>query len=364
MAKLQVVVIGCGVVGAAIAYELSHRPDLQITVLEQATPAQGATGAALGIAMGVISHKVKGRNWRLREASLRRYGTLLPELAAATGEPVPHNAQGILSLCFDEAELPRWQSLQALRQRQGWRLEIWSPAQVSAACSHLAVEGVAAGIYSPQDLQIAPTALTQALVAAAQQRGVRLHCGGAVTGVETAGDRAIAVHTEAAAYPADWVVVTAGLGSAGLAQQLGHPLPLVPVLGQGLRVQLPAPLGNPDFQPVINGGDIHLVPLGDRVYGVAATVEFPPGDTAVPVPQAEALAAVWEGAIAYCPALATATILATWHGLRPRPQGQAAPIIQPLEHLPNVILATGHYRNGVFLAPATAAAVNQLLQRS
>jgi glycine oxidase len=96
----HLVIVGCGVVGAAIAYELSRTTPHTITVLEQHTPAQGATGAALGIAMGVISHKVKGRNWRLREASLRRYATLLPELAEL-GQPVPHNSQGILSLCFD-----------------------------------------------------------------------------------------------------------------------------------------------------------------------------------------------------------------------------------------------------------------------
>ena len=73
---MQVVIIGCGVVGAAIAYELSQNSQYSITVLEKNVPAHGATGAALGIAMGVISHKVKGRNWRLREASLKRYASL------------------------------------------------------------------------------------------------------------------------------------------------------------------------------------------------------------------------------------------------------------------------------------------------
>ncbi|NER84599.1 MAG: FAD-binding oxidoreductase, partial [Leptolyngbya sp. SIO1D8] len=95
----QVVLVGCGVVGAAIAYELSQQPDLNITVLDRQLPAQGATGAALGILMGIISQKVKGRNWRLREASIRRYQTLLPELETVTGQPLPYNRHGILSLC-------------------------------------------------------------------------------------------------------------------------------------------------------------------------------------------------------------------------------------------------------------------------
>jgi glycine oxidase len=127
-----------------------------------------------------------------------------------------------------------------------------------------------------------------------------------------------------------------------------------------MRVRLSAPLGDRQFQPVINGEDVHLVPLGQGEYGVAATVEFPP-DSNLPTqdvqPDPEALDRIWQRAIAYCPGLAAAEVLETWYGRRPRPQGQAAPVIQPLAGYGNVMLATGHYRNGVFLAPATAAIV-------
>ena len=62
-------------------------------------------------------------------------------------------------------------------------------------------------------------------------------------------------------------------------------------------------------------------------------------------------------AIAFCPALADAIVLGTWWGLRPRPEGQSAPIIGKLQGFDNVLLATGHYRNGVLLAPATAVEI-------
>ncbi|MEL7313542.1 MAG: FAD-dependent oxidoreductase [Cyanobacteria bacterium J06559_3] len=368
----EVVLVGCGVVGATIAYELSQQADRKITVLDQQPPAQGATGAALGILMGIISHKVKGRNWRLREASIRRYQTLLPELEAAVGYPIPHNAHGILNLCFDEAALPRWESLQTIRQRQGWPLEIWSPQQVFDACSYLDSEKIVAGIYSPQDLQVAPKVLTHALVEAAQQRGVTFHFDARVTqfhchpkpisGEPSSEKQITAVQTDRAQYPADWLIMTAGLGSALLTRELEQSLLLTPVLGQGIRVRLPQELGATDFRPIINGDDVHLVPLGDLQYAVAATVEFPASETAEPLPQAAALETVWQSAIAYCPALAPAEILETWHGLRPRPQGQAAPVIKRLEDYRNVILATGHYRNGVLLAPATAQVVKRLME--
>ena len=75
----------------------------------------------------------------------------------------------------------------------------------------------------------------------------------------------------------------------------------------------------------------------------------------------EKLEVVMKQAIAFCPALAEATIIKTWSGLRPRPEGRPAPIIGHLQGFSNVLLATGHYRNGVLLAPATAQAIRQII---
>jgi glycine/D-amino acid oxidase-like deaminating enzyme len=106
----HVAVIGCGIIGAAIAYELSRVSGLKITVLDRQPPAQGSTGAALGVLMGVISHKVKGRAWQLRQTSMQRYETLIPELVSLTGHQIPFNRSGILMLCFAEEDLASWNS--------------------------------------------------------------------------------------------------------------------------------------------------------------------------------------------------------------------------------------------------------------
>lgn len=108
----RVAVIGSGVVGATVAYELSRQPQFEVHIVDAAHPAQGSTQAALGVLMGIISHKVKGRNWRLRRDSIERYRTLIPELEEQLGRPILHNRQGIVSLCFDPEQLPRWRSLQ------------------------------------------------------------------------------------------------------------------------------------------------------------------------------------------------------------------------------------------------------------
>lgn len=362
----HVAVIGCGVVGAAIAYELSLVPGLQVTVLERETPAAGATSAALGILVGAVSQKVKGRNWKLRQASLERYETLIPELEALTERAIPFNRQGILMLCFQAEDVPRWQSLAAIRRSQGYELEIWDAERVKSTCPHLNVEKVAAAIYSPRDRQIDPTVLTRALVDAATRNGVTFQFGVSVDGVESTAPDASSVRachqllTSSGTLQVDWLVVAAGLGSLGLTSALSQPVDIRPVLGQGLQLRLPHSIGNPDFQPVITGDDVHVAPVGGGDYWIGATVEFP-ADGGELIADAALLEAVLQQAIAFCPPLAGATVIKTWSGLRPRPEGRPAPVIGYLPGFRNVLLAAGHYRNGVLLAPATALEIRSAI---
>jgi glycine/D-amino acid oxidase-like deaminating enzyme len=360
----HVVVVGCGVVGAAIAYELSQIPDLSITVLDRQPPAQAATGAALGVLMGAISQKVKGKAWRMRQSSIQRYETLIPELEAIAQQPIPYNRQGILMLCFDVEALPRWQQLAETRQTQGWQLEIWNREELRR-CPQINSEKVLAAIYSPQDRQVDPTALTLALVKAAQTKGATFHFDAQVLELKSTADELQTcqqIQTTAGNFSADWVVISAGLGSTLLTQAGIQPVDIRPVLGQALQLQLENPLGNRHFQPVITGNDIHIVPLDNGQYWVGATVEFPNDAGEVSADLAQ-LDGVLEGAIALYPSLAQAKILKTWSGMRPRPYGRPAPIIELLPGYTNVLLATGHYRNGVLLAPATAQAVCDLLAK-
>jgi glycine/D-amino acid oxidase-like deaminating enzyme len=364
----QIAIIGCGVVGATLAYELSQIPDLKVTVLDRQSPAQAATGAALGVLMGAISQKTRGRAWMMRQASLQRYETLIPELEAITGKAIPWNQQGILMLCFEADVRSRWQSLVDLRHTQGWELELWSVEQVRSRCPQIDPSRLTMAVYSPQDRQVDPTALTLALVAAAQKNGVVFHFDRKVTGFECSPKDPESTHTchhvltTAQPLAADWVIVAAGLGSTPLTQKAQRPVPIRPVLGQALQVHLDEPMGNAQFQPVITGEDIHIVPLAGGRYWVGATVEFPPTveDDEI-VASADRLEEVWQAAIALCPALQHATIDKTWSGLRPRPSDRSAPVIERLSGYSNVLIASGHYRNGVLLAPATALAVRETI---
>jgi glycine oxidase len=352
----NVIVIGAGIVGATIAYELSAH--CQVTLIDRATaPASGSTGAALGLLMGIISQKTKGQAWQRREQGIRYYQQLLPQLAEIAELPVAYNAQGLLKLVDKSEDRQKWQTLADIRHSQGWPMELWEPAQIQEHCGQLSAAAFA--VYSPADWQVQPPQLTKALVAAATKRGV-----------ECLWDRCVLTHrlaptvtaihqhqvvTNCETLSADWIIIAAGLGSTALA---AHPkIQLAPVLGQAIRYQLPSSFGTQAFQPVLTRNDIHFVPLSDRECWVGATVEFPVGAAVQADPQQ--LDELRQRAIEYFPALASAQEIASWSGLRPRPIDRPAPIIDQLGT--GLLIATGHYRNGVLLAPATAMAVKAMI---
>ncbi len=364
----KIVIIGCGIVGAEIAYELSLVDGLEITVIEQNQPASGSTGAALGVLMGIISHKKKGRGWRLRETSIQRYTALIPELEAKTGIDIPVNNQGIVKILFEGENLEKWHKLQEVRAYQGWELEIWNLDRLSRQCPQISLDNnrIIGAVYSPQDRQINPTKLTEALVMAATQNGVQFHfgvkCHNFVPQPAEEQDSYYCdcLETTAGDIDVDLLIISAGLGSTPLTASLQQKIEIRPVLGQALKFRLDDCLGKEDFQPVITGEDIHIVPLGNKEYWLGATVEFP-SDTGEVIADINLLETIKNRAVAFCPALANATILETWSGKRPRPEGIPAPIIGHLPQYNNVILATGHYRNGVLLAPATALEVKSII---
>ena len=354
----QIMIVGGGIVGATIAYELSQNSEFQITLIDKNAPATAATGAALGLLLGVISQKKQGRAWELREISLRRYPQLITEITEQTEKTIPQ-AQGLIDLCFSSEEMAKWEELASLRAEQGWRLELWNQAQLQEACPPLDTSGIMGAVYSPQDFQVNPTALTETLIQAAQQNGVAMQWETEATAVSVTENgnhkHSHTVHTNQGNWEVDYLIIAAGLGSFPLTQHLEQPLPLTPVLGQAMRVRLAANASVQGLQAAVTGDDVHIIPLGDREYWVGATVEFPEQPLVNPLDR------VWEAACRYYPALADAEVLETWSGERPRPSEQAAPVIEHLQGYDNVILATGHYRNGVLLAPATAAKVQALL---
>ena len=371
----HIVIIGCGIIGATIAYELSLIEGLKITVVDKQPPAQAATGAALGVLMGIISHKVKGKPWRMRQTSVQRYETLIPELEAITNRRIAFNRQGILMLLpspqVTTEDLGFWERIKQTRQNQGWQLEILDVASLEKICPQIDVNSkkYVGAIYSPQDRQLDPTALTLALVEAAKHNGVSFKFGVSALGMKSLSDgensSARELETTDGVITGDKFIISAGLGSSPLTAQLNQKVDIRPVLGQAIHLRLGHPLGNSEFQPAITCNDVYVVPTDAGIfpatdYWVGATVEFPQ-DSGEVSPDKEILEQTLKNAIATFPELSSARVIRTWQGLRPRPENRAAPVIEKLPGYDNVILASAHYRNGVLLAPATAQMVKEMI---
>ncbi|MCF2972340.1 FAD-dependent oxidoreductase [Synechococcus sp. Nb3U1] len=350
----DVVVIGCGVVGCAIAYELAVA-GLSVIGVEAGDLAAGSTGAALGILVGISSQQVSGDGVELRLKSLERFDPLIARLEEDLGRDLPVNRCGILKL-LKLGEADDWQETLAARQQAGYRLQLLSPAEVGSLQPGLRAD-LAGAIYSPQDRQIQPKLLTQALLEAAQRKGARFFFHQPVQRVKRSPDppfRLQAVYTPDLTFSAGQVILAAGLGSSPLADELDLRVPLQAVKGQALRVKAPNLL----LGPVITDEDLHLVPLGDGSLWVGATVEF---HAPHPDPTLQTLQDLLTRAITLCPALAEATLVDQWAGYRPRPTRQRAPILGFAPPYTNLLIATGHYRNGVLLAPITAAVMRDLV---
>ncbi|MBE9215219.1 FAD-binding oxidoreductase [Plectonema cf. radiosum LEGE 06105] len=364
----HLVIIGCGIIGATLAYELSLIEGLKITVVDKQPPAQAATGAALGVMMGIISHKLKGKAWRMRQTSIQRYETLIPELEAITKQRIPFNRQGILMLLpspqVTTDDLAGWNQLKETRHNQGWQLDILDVAQIEKIFPQIDVisQNYIGAIHSPQDRQLDPTALTLALVEAATRNGVNFKFGVSALGMKSSPNQ---LETTDGVITADKFIIAAGLGSSALTAQLDQTVDIRPVLGQAIHLHLGYPLANSQFQPAITCNDVYVVPCNAGVssatdYWVGATVEFPQDNGEIAADKL-LLEQTLHSAIATCPELANASIIRTWSGLRPRPENRPAPVIEKLPGYDNVIIASAHYRNGVLLAPATAQMVKEMI---
>ena len=356
----QVLVVGAGVVGLSIAWLLQrqgHPVRLMDPCLKGPRAADSGSWAALGVLMGHVFHRSSGRGWRLRQRSLELWREWIEELEVQ-GHSIPYR-QGLLLLASDGQELERQGRLSQERQAKGYPLELWDPAKLQNLQPHLP-KAALGGLYSPADGQLDPAMAMAALHTDAEQHGLVGYAEEAAT-VERRNGQWRVQCRGGEWFESRWVVLSAGVRSAELVEPLGHALPMEPVLGQALELEL---ADQPDWRwpdwqwpgAVVWRG-INLVPRPDLPGGkrlwIGATLE--PGTNPCP----DALADLRGCGNADLEWLHRATVVRQWQGHRPRPSQRPAPLLEQLE--PGLIMASGHYRNGVLLAPASAEWVAQVI---
>jgi glycine oxidase len=356
MTAPDVAVLGGGPIGAAIAWRCARR-GLRVTVRDPGGPAAWRVSAGMLAPVGEATFGEPALT-ALQLESARRWPSFAAELAETVGEPAEallgYRTTGSLVVALTVDDLAEVRRLQAYQRDLGLPGEPLLPGELRDR-EPLLSPRVRGGGYLPGDHQVDPRRLVPALRRAAEAAGARFRAD-AVDGAELGlpGLPGAPAHSSP---PAAVTVVAAGLGSAGLAG-----LPIRPVKGQILRLRARA--GAAALGLVIrgyaDGSVVYLVPRADGELVVGATVEET-GDADV---TAGGVLGLLRAAVDLVPEVAEYALVESAAGLRPVTPDNA-PLIGWAAPQPaggrRVLLATGHGRHGILLAPVTAAAVTALI---
>jgi glycine oxidase len=361
----HVVIIGGGVIGLSVAWR-SAQQGLRVTVADP-DPGQGATHAAAGMLTPIAEAAYAEREiFALGSESLRRYPDFVTELAAASGLPTGFRPCGTLQVAYDGDDLAQLTETRLLQEAYGVHLHQLTARQCREA-EPMLDPSVRGGLLAEGDGSVDPRLLATALLRAAEAAGARiirqpvtevLCTAGRASGVRLADDSVLTARS---------VVLAAGWQSAAVPGVPASAAPPVrPVKGQIMRLRtttamvaagLPAGLLQRTVRGLVRGSSVYLVPRDSGELVVGATQEELGPDTAVTA------GGMWEllrDARALVPGITELELVDVVAGLRPGTPDNA-PVIGPSE-LPGLVLATGHFRAGVLLAPVTADTVASFLR--
>jgi glycine oxidase len=348
---VNVVIVGGGIMGMSVATELAGR-GVDVTVLEKSVPGAEASSAAAGMLAPQLESTGPGPMLDLCLESRARYAAWARRIQELSGVDVGYRECGLLEIALDQTEHARFVATAQWQRAAGLRCEVLDGgATVRLEPALAGGRAIAGGLLLPDDHQIDPPKLMRALPIAAAKVGAKFRSG-QVHGIVEKGGRAVGVDVDSDRLEADAVVVAAGSWSSLVAGARIDPRAVRPVRGQMVELHTRLPV----TQRVLFGGGVYLVPRADGRLVAGSTMEHAGFDKRV---TAAGLGRILNGAVALCPALEKAEVHATWAGLRPWTEDDL-PILGE-GPLPGLLLATGHFRNGILLAPITALLISQLL---
>ncbi len=335
----DVLIIGGGIIGLATAFELAIA-GAEVTILERGSCGQGATRAAAGM-LAPQAEKLSGALLDLALRSRQLYPDWITKLEHLTGMDSGFWACGILC--------PYFNSIWIWRQNLHKHPHFQSCQQIQARQQGLNFN-IAGGLWFPEDAQVDNRRLAEMLTVAVKLQGVKIVENVNVNRIATAQNQVTHLETNHGDLQGDRYLLATGAWTKAL-----MPLPITPTKGQMLSVFD----RDRNLQTILYAPEAYIIPRQDGRIIIGATVEdvdFTPGNTA------KGIRNLLNGAIKVYPAIADLVIQETWWGFRPN-----APDEMPLlgaSDYSNLFLATGHYRNGILLAPITAQILTGLIQDS
>jgi len=339
----DVIVIGGGLMGCSVAYQLA-KEGIRVAVLERSVPGAEASSAAAGILGPSVESFEDALALQLGRRSRELHAELADELDELFGVDIGFRRCGVLKVALTEEELPGLDEQAESLRVQGVRCDRLSPEELRR--EEPAIHpGVLGGLSIDEDAQVEPRKLLSAVALGAQQEGVTFRTGATVRAVEVEGGKVRGVQLSNERLDADRVVVAAGAWTTQIPGLPITPDSIFPVRGQMIATHTRPPL----FRRIVFGAGGYVVtrPHGDVLCGsTMERVGFTRGISF------GGMADVISKATQLAPSLADAPVDAHWSSFRPgTPDG--LPLVGETR-VEGLFVASGHYRNGILLAPLTA----------
>jgi glycine oxidase len=339
----DVVVVGAGLIGLGVAHELAKR-DVAVTVLDRDEPARAASWAGAGMLAPFSEDLPDAEMLALCRESLAMYPAFADELRERTGVDVRFRRDGTLHVALDDGRLAALAVQADTYRRNGGEVAMLSRSDVLAR-EPLLARDLAGAVVVENEAQVDNRRLGRALLAACESVGVRFERVDDVA-LECDARRVRGLRTPHGFMPARTVVNAAGAWAGELSGVPdGVRVPVRPVAGEMLAIALPRNA----MRANVWLGHRYLVPRDDGRLLVGATVDERGFDARV---TASGLHDLLDAALAVAPALAGFAVVETWAGLRPGSH-DGRPYLGPTA-LEGYVVAAGHFRNGILLAPVTA----------
>lgn len=350
----RVVVVGGGIIGLSLAYELGRR-GRPVRLLDRQRPGREASWAGAGILTPANMEGARSPIDRLRALSLDRLRSWAEELREETHVDTGLRRCGSLRLAMTSEEAAALEEEARDWRGQGVEIEEARSEDLQRIAPALG-PGVVLAFHLPGEMQIRNPRHLRALTAALARRGVRVEGARPVTGFRCRGGRVEAALTPQGPVEGDAFVVACGAWSPPLLRDLGVELPGEPVRGQIVLLDAAVP----PLDPLLWWGSRYVVPRPDGRVLVGSTQERAGFDAS---PTAAGVRELLEAAARLVPALSDARFEGAWAGLRPGTH-DGQPYIDAAPGQDNLWVATGHLRAGLELSAGTAVVLADLLEGS
>ena len=343
-------IVGAGVVGLSLAYELAQRK-MRVRVIDRREPGSEASWAGAGI-LPPASHGPAHPLDQLRSLSHRLHPEWAKRLLEETGLDTEYVRCGGIYLARTAGEFAALQAWAGELLDQGIEVERLSPEALHDLEPNLS-RAVRSGYLLPDEAQLRNPRHLQALVAACRRFEVDIASGVEVIDCAVSGGRVQSLRTTTAEEHGERICFTAGAWTFGLLAKLGFQTGILPVRGQMVLYRC----SQPPIQRILNEGSRYIVPRQDG-HVLAGSTEEEVGFDKTTTP--EAVAELRHFSEQLVPALRNATLERTWAGLRPG-SFDGFPYMGRLPGLQNAFVAAGHFRSGLHLSTGTAVVMSQLM---